>query len=69
MAECKQEQNVSKCSCTYPCSKKGMCCDCLSSHWRQGELPGCLFPKDVEKTYDRSVENFVRTYQQRGKWW
>jgi hypothetical protein len=24
-----------------------------------GELPGCLFPPDVEKTYDRSIARFV----------
>jgi hypothetical protein len=25
-----------------------------------GEIPGCLFPPDAERTYDRSVENFIR---------
>jgi len=33
-----------------------------------GELPGCLFPNDVEKTYDRSIERFVKTFQERGRW-
>jgi len=46
-----------------------MCCQCLQSHWSAGELPGCLFPSDVEKTYDRSVEKFVSTYQKRRQWW
>jgi hypothetical protein len=28
------------------------------------QLPGCLFPDDVERTWDRSLENFVRLYQE-----
>ena len=69
MAECKKEANKEQCTCTYPCSKKGMCCDCLQSHWSRGELPACLFPEDVEETHDRSVEKFIQTYQDRGAWW
>jgi len=34
-----------------------------------GELPACYFPDDVEKTYDRSIENFIRIIQKRGAWW
>jgi hypothetical protein len=26
------------------------------------ELPGCCFPPDVEKTYDRSFEAFARAW-------
>ena len=69
MAECKVEQNKDRCTCTYSCGKKGICCDCLHSHWSRGELPACLFPEDVEKTYNRSVEKFIETYQDRGAWW
>jgi hypothetical protein len=68
--ECKKEQNMLHCNCTYdPCSKKGVCCTCMQSHWRSGEFPACFFPPDVEKTYDRSIEQFIKTYQKRGKWW
>jgi hypothetical protein len=28
-----------------------------------GELPGCIFPPEVERTYDRSIEKFVETYK------
>jgi len=28
-----------------------------------GELPGCLFPPEVERTYDRSIEKFIETYK------
>ena len=69
MAECKVEENVIICNCSYPCGKKGMCCECLHYHKKRGELPACFFPDDVEKTYNRSIENFIRVYQQRGRWW
>ena len=68
--ECKKELNTKNCSCTYePCSRKGVCCDCLMYHFNSGEFPACLFPADVEKTYDRSIETFIKTYQKRGRWW
>lgn len=70
MKECGVQKNKSRCACTYdPCPRKGICCECLDYHFRNGQLPGCLFPKDVEKTYDRSIEKFIETYQKRGKWW
>ncbi|MFH1725534.1 MAG: DUF6485 family protein [Elusimicrobiota bacterium] len=70
MRECNVEKNKSGCACTYgSCSRTGICCECLKYHWRSGELPGCLFPKDVERTYDRSIETFIKTYQDRGRWW
>ena len=63
--ECKQEQNAKNCPCTYPgCSKKGLCCECIKHHRKAGELPACYFTKEEEKTYDRSIENFIRVYQQ-----
>ena len=68
MRQCDQENNLEKCTCTYTsCDKRGLCCECIVYHRSKGELPGCLFPEDVEKTYDRSIERFVRTFQERGK--
>jgi len=62
--ECRQEDNRKRCTCTYePCSRKGICCECIAYHWRHGELPGCLFPPDVERTYDRSIRRFVQAYR------
>jgi hypothetical protein len=59
--ECKQEQNLKDCPCTWSgCSRKGLCCDCIKYHWQRGELPACFFSKEAEKTYDRSIENFIR---------
>ncbi|MBM3132836.1 MAG: hypothetical protein FJZ95_07390 [Chloroflexi bacterium] len=61
--ECRTESNKKKCNCSYePCSRKGNCCECLSYHWSNQELPACLFPNDVEKTYDRSLRRFIETY-------
>ncbi|MFH1406394.1 MAG: DUF6485 family protein [Candidatus Omnitrophota bacterium] len=59
--ECKNyKKNLSICTCTYdPCSRKGYCCECIAYHKANNQVPGCLFPKDVEKTYDRSTRRFV----------
>ena len=63
MTECKVEENKIKCNCTYPCGKKGMCCECIRYHLDRKELPACCFPDDVEKTYDRSFEKFIEVYK------
>ncbi|MGC8872880.1 MAG: DUF6485 family protein [Chloroflexia bacterium] len=63
LVECRHhEENLKRCTCTYePCSRKGFCCECLAYHRAMGELPGCLFSPEVERTYDRSVARFVRS--------
>jgi hypothetical protein len=59
--ECNQDENKKTCGCTYePCSRKGICCECIKYHFGHGELPGCLFPAEVERTYDRSIERFIQ---------
>lgn len=59
--ECKKDRNAAGCACTYePCPRKGLCCDCVAYHRAAGELPGCLFTPEAERSYDRSVENFIR---------
>ncbi|MFO8101473.1 MAG: DUF6485 family protein [Dehalococcoidia bacterium] len=64
--ECNIEANLQRCNCTYePCSRKGKCCECIAYHWRMKELPACLFPDDVEKTYDRSIRRFIEVYKDR----
>ncbi|TET29368.1 hypothetical protein E3J68_01860 [Candidatus Aerophobetes bacterium] len=64
MKKCENQKQIrADCSCTYePCSRKGICCECIKYHWGAGELPGCLFPPEVERTYDRSLECFVRLH-------
>ncbi|MDY7019163.1 MAG: DUF6485 family protein [Chloroflexota bacterium] len=64
--ECEIEVNKLTCTCTYePCSRKGKCCECLRYHWEMDELPGCLFPPEVEKTYDRSLKRFISVYSKK----
>jgi len=56
-----QKQNLANCNCSYtPCLRKGICCECISYHRKNSQLPACFFPPEIEKTYDRSIENFVR---------
>jgi len=60
MATCNKSQNLSHCNCTYePCSRKGLCCECIAYHRRNGELPACYFTKEQEKTYNRSIRYFI----------
>jgi len=64
MGECNEEKNRKNCNCTYePCSRKGICCECIAYHWRSKELPACFFPSKVERTYDRSLEKFIECYK------
>ncbi len=59
--ECKKEVNLEHCNCSYGgCSRKGMCCDCITYHLKMRELPACCFPDDAERTYDRSFEKFAQ---------
>ncbi len=56
MAKCQnQERNSENCTCTYPCERRGICCECVTYHRRLGEIPGCFFTKEGEKQWDRSV--------------
>ena len=64
--DCQIDANKARCPCTYePCSRKGRCCDCLTYHLKDNELPACAFPSDVERTYDRSFDCFVKVFQGR----
>jgi len=58
--ECKKQENLEHCNCSYPgCDKKGICCECVVYHRERGELPGCYFSIATEKTFDRSIRKFV----------
>jgi hypothetical protein len=62
--ECTINKNMQACTCTYePCSRKGKCCECVQYHVKSGELPGCFFPPEVERTYDRSRERYIDTFK------
>jgi len=59
--ECNKNKNLNICNCSYePCSRKGICCECISYHRRSGELPACYFPTSAEKTYNRSISYFIK---------
>ncbi|MQY75087.1 MAG: hypothetical protein GH148_06130 [Clostridia bacterium] len=58
--ECNKERNLESCNCTYDCSRKGICCECIAYHRQSGELPACYFDQRAERTYDRSIEHFIR---------
>jgi hypothetical protein len=59
----KLEKNLDFCNCTYSgCPRMGNCCDCLQYHLARKELPACAFPDDVEKTWDRSFQRFIKTF-------
>jgi len=59
--ECKETTNLQGCTCTYePCSRKGICCECIAYHRRNNELPGCLFSAAAERTYNRSIRKFIQ---------
>jgi len=32
----------------------------VQNHLKSRQIPGCFFPADAEKTYDRSFEHFAR---------
>lgn len=59
--ECKKDENKFDCTCTaMSCSNRGVCCDCVRYHREKDEIPGCFFPAGAERSYDRSIANFVR---------
>ena len=61
MAACPNKaKNLEHCTCTYPCDKRGLCCECVAYHRAKGQIPGCFFSKKGEATYDRSVAALAR---------
>ena len=61
-----EAKNKEFCTCSYPgCSRKALCCECLRYHLGSGQLPGCVFPPEAEKTYDRSIEYFVSLHKKK----
>jgi len=62
MVECNQEERKKSCACTYNCSHRGRCCECIEYHLKYNQLPGCVFAKislEAEKTYNRDFEYFA----------
>lgn len=56
-----QDKNKKNCRCSYvSCNRRGICCECVQYHLSKKEIPGCFFPAEAEKTYDRSISHFIR---------
>lgn len=50
------------CPCTFTsCKRRTKCCECVAYHKTKKELPACYFSKEKEKTYDRSIDNYINT--------
>jgi hypothetical protein len=62
MEICKNKNiNLKNCNCSYStCSKKGVCCECIKYHRENKELPACYFDSTTEKTFDRSIKNYIK---------
>lgn len=59
--ECQIKKNLKNCPCTYKgCERKGRCCECIAYHRKRKELPACYFSVEQEKTYNRTIDNFLR---------
>lgn len=59
--ECNGQNNIASCTCTYePCPRKGVCCECVAYHRKNGEVPGCFFSQAGEASCDRSVRAFIK---------
>lgn len=63
MVDCNIDNLKATCACTYSsCSRRGKCCECISYHLKNNELPGCAFAKlskEAESSYNRSFEYFA----------
>ncbi len=61
--ECRKQKNLDRCGCTYTaCDRRGMCCECVQYHASKKQIPGCLFPPEGEKLYDRSFAAFAKAW-------
>jgi hypothetical protein len=61
-----KDKNLDNCTCTYTsCSRRGRCCECVQYHLSSNQIPGCFFPSQAEKSYDRSIENFIASYKKK----
>lgn len=59
-----KDKNILRCTCTYmSCTRRGMCCECVQYHLGSDEVPGCFFPPEAEKTYNRSRDYFISIYK------
>ncbi|MEN9979611.1 MAG: DUF6485 family protein [candidate division WOR-3 bacterium] len=64
--ECNLKANRKNCTCTYePCARKGRCCECVAYHRQHGEIPGCFFSPEAERTHDRSIDRLITSMRKK----
>ena len=57
-----KKNNQQQCNCTYAgCPRHGICCECLEYHRNKKQLPACYFTTEQEATWDRSIDNFIKS--------
>lgn len=62
--DCNVTKNLDNCTCSYDsCPRRGKCCECVIYHRKNGELPGCFFPPEAERSYDRSIRKFISCFK------
>ena len=43
LMECPNKtKNLEMCNCEYECERKGICCECVAYHKKNGGVPMCL---------------------------
>ena len=61
---CAQQKNAEQCPCTYTaCERRGACCQCISYHRAKNQMVACYFQPEFERTYDRSMTNFLKQFR------
>ena len=62
--DCVKEANSKNCPCTYTsCERHGACCQCVAYHRDKDQMVACYFKPELERTYDRSMKNFLSQYK------
>ena len=62
MPECpNKEKNLQHCNCTYePCSRKGICCECLAYHREHAELRPVISRRKWKKPMIGALRDFSK---------
>jgi hypothetical protein len=62
--DCAKAQNAAKCPCSnLDCERRGLCCQCLSTHLAHKTLPRCCFPAEPATPPGRSFQDFAKAWK------
>jgi hypothetical protein len=45
------------------CERRGNCCACVAYHRDKNQMVACYFTPELERTYDRSMKNFLSQFR------